>query len=354
MTLINKLRQNFQLLPALKFVWHSSAVWTIARVVLVILQGLLPLVLLYLLKLFVDQIALALNSSAPDRSFNSIMLLLVVYGVVSLVNNGVTIAAELVNTAQSQRVTDYMQNMLLEKSIAADLEYYENPDYYDTLQRAQKEAPYRPSQLLNHLVKLGQSSILLVGVLGLLISLHWVLAIALFMGGLPVFVVRLRFAKVFYRWRRRRTAQERESTYLSEMLTTDTYAKEVRLFGLGRWLRERYGRLRWLIYRETLALVTRRSVQNFAVQLLSTTITIGVFGFIAYSTINGRLQIGDLVLYQQALQRGDTALSTLLRALSGLYEDNLFLKNLYEFLELQPRILEPTSPQPCPSPIQQE
>ena len=351
--MIKKFRQNFQLLPALKFVWQSSASWTIIRVILVIFQGLLPLLLLYLLKLIIDQIAFALNTATPPQEFEKIVILLIAFGLTSLVSNGVAVTSEVVNTAQTQRITDYMQNMLLEKSLAADLEYYENPDYYDTLQRAQQEAPYRPSQLLTHLVNLGQGCILLAGVIGLLISLHWALAIVLLIGATPAFLIRIKFSKILYRWRRQRTTLERESVYLSLMLTTDTYAKEVRLFGLGPWLRERYRKLRRFIYRETLKIITRRSLSNFAAQFLSTALTVGVFGFIAYNTLRGRLQIGDLVLYQQALQRGEGALSNVLKALSGLYEDNLFLTNLYEFLDLQPKIAQPATPIPLPTPIKQ-
>ena len=353
--MIANFRQKFHLLPALKFVWTSSAPWTIGRMFLVIFQGTLPLVLLYILKLVIDQISLALTGLSPgdafpNDAFQNVLALLVAFGGVSLLSNAVSVISEIVNTAQTQKVTDFMQNILLEKSMAADLEYYENPEYYDTLQRAQQEAPYRPSQLLNHLVQLSQSSILLIGVIGLLVSLHWALALVLLMGAVPAFLVRIKFSKVLYRWRRRRTALERESVYLSLMLTTDMYAKEVRLFGLGSWLRQRYRQLRLFIYKETLQIVTKRSLSNFAAQFLSTALTIAVFGFIAYNTLRGRLQIGDLVLYQQALQRGEGALSNVLKALSGLYEDNLFLTNLYEFLDLTPNIIEPRSPIPCPSP----
>jgi ATP-binding cassette, subfamily B, bacterial len=355
--LIANLRQKFQLLPALKFVWVSSASWTIGRVFLVIFQGTLPLVLLYLLKLVIDEISSALttlnpNGAFPTEAFQNVLVLLIIFGGVNLFSNAVSVVSEIVNTAQTQQVTDFMQNILLEKSMAADLEYYENPEYYDTLQRAQQEAPYRPTQLLNHLVQLSQGSILLIGVIGLLVSLHWGLALVLLFGSLPAFLVRIKFSKILYRWRRRRTALERESAYLGLMLTTDMYAKEVRLFALGDWLRQRYQKLRLSIYKESLAIVNQRSLSNFGSQFLSTTLSIGVFGFIAYHTLGGRLQIGDLVLYQQALQRGEGALSNVLKALSGLYEDNLFLTNLYEFLDLKPKIVDPRSPMPFPSPLQ--
>ncbi|MCM1981527.1 ABC transporter ATP-binding protein [Lyngbya confervoides] len=340
------------LLPALKFVWASSARWTLLRALLVLVQGTLPLLLLYVLKLVIDRISLALTGPDPSADLESVLLLLGLFGLLNLVNHLAMVTSDLVNTAQAQQVTDYMQNLLLEKSVAADLEYYENSDYYDKLQRAQQEAAYRPSQILNRLVQLSQGGILLVGVTVLLVSLHWVLAVLIILGALPAFLVRLKFANVLYRWQRRRTALERQSVYLGLMLTTDIYAKEVRLFNLGPWLRRRYRDIRRKIYRETLAIVSRRSLATFGTEIVSTALTVSVFAFIAYYTLSGRLKIGDLVLYQQALQRGEGALSNVLRALSGLYEDNLFLTHLKEFLTLEPKIVEPACPLPCPSPFQ--
>lgn len=351
-SLFSKIQYQIRILPALKFIWDSSALLTSIRLVLIIFEGSLPLVLLYLLKLVIDQVSLALSTSDAEQFFNPIVLLMVAYGAVSILNKLINVISELVNTAQIQRLTDYMQNMLLEKSIAADLEYYENSDYYDTLQRAQKEAPYRPAQLLNRLVGLGEGSILLVGVIGLLMSLHWMLAGILLVGALPAFFIRIKFSKIFYDWGRRRTALEREAVYLGTMLTSDKYAKEIRLFNLGQWFRLRYRKIRLKIYREILSILSKRSLTTMFSQIFSTIITVSVFVFIAYSTIQGRLQIGDLVLYQQALQRGEGALSEVLEALSGLFEDNLFLINLYEFLDIQPKIHEPQNPVPLNSPPQ--
>lgn len=346
------LRQRLHLLPALQFVWQSSARWTVARAVLVVLQGTLPLALLYLVKLLIDQVALGLKTPDPQATFGPIMTLLLVFGGLSLLSTVLGVMADLVNTAQVQRITDYMQNLLLEKSIAADLEYYENADYYDTLQRAQQEAPYRPAQILNRLVQLTQNSILLMGVLGLLVSLHWGLALVVLLGSLPAFLVRLKFARVFYRWRRRRTSMERQAMYLSLMLTTDNFAKEIRLFRLGDWMRRRYRDLRQVIFKETLSIIGRRSLATLFAQSLATALSIGVFAYIAYNTLAGRLQIGDLVLFQQALQRGESALGAVLTSLSGLYEDNLFLNNLSEFLDLAPKVVDPVHPQPVPVPLQ--
>jgi ATP-binding cassette, subfamily B, bacterial len=345
--------QALHLLPAFKLVWQSSPRWMIARVITLLLQGVLPLVSLFLLKLIIDQIAVSTAAANKTIAFQQALVLLLVLGGVMLLSSVVASIAELVNTAQTQRVTDFMQNLLLEKSVAADLEYYENAQYYDTLQRAQQEAPFRPNQILNRVALILQNGISLIGILGLLVSLYWGLAAILLVAAFPALLVRLKFSKILYEWQRRRTVLDRKATYLSVMLTHEQYAKEVRLFSLGALFRSQFRQFRQQIYRENLRITFRRAIASLSAEAFAEILTVGVFIYIAYQTIQGNLKIGDLVLYQQALQRGESALQALLSGLSGLYEDNLFLNNLYEFLNLKPKLRDAKYPKVFPSPVEQ-
>jgi ATP-binding cassette, subfamily B, bacterial len=348
-----QMTQALHLLPAFKLVWQSSPRWMIARAITLLLQGILPLVSLFLLKLVIDQVALSTAATDKTAVFQHALLLLLLLGGVMLLSSAVASIAELVNTAQTQRVTDFMQNLLLEKSVAADLEYYENAQYYDTLQRAQQEAPFRPNQILNRVALILQNGISLVGILGLLVSLYWGLAAILLVAAFPALLVRLKFSKILYQWQRRRTVLDRKALYLSVMLTHEQYAKEIRLFDLGSLFRAQFRQFRQQIYRENLRITVRRAIASLSAEAFAEVLSVGVFIYIAYQTIQGHLKIGDLVLYQQALQRGESALQALLSGLSGLYEDNLFLNNLYEFLNLKPKLRDAKYPKVFPSPVQQ-
>ena len=348
-----QIAQALHLLPAFKLVWQSSPRWMIARIAVLVFQGVLPLASLYLLKLVIDQVALSTTAVDKSAAFQQVLLLLLLLGGVMLLASVITSIAELVSTAQTQRVTDFMQNLLLEKSVAADLEYYENAQYYDTLQRAQQEAPFRPNQILNRVAQILQNSISLAGILGLLVSLYWGLAAILLVAAFPALLVRLKFSKVLYHWQRRRTVLDRKAMYMSVMLTHEQYAKEVRLFQLGPSFREQFRQFRLQIFQESLQITIRRSIASLSAEAFAEILTVGVFIFIAYQTVQGHLKIGDLVLYQQALQRGETALQALLTGLSGLYEDNLFLNNLYEFLNLKPKLRDAAQPIAFPTPIRQ-
>ncbi|MBE9205420.1 ABC transporter ATP-binding protein [Nostoc sp. LEGE 06077] len=348
----DKLQNTLRLLPALRLVWQSSPGWTIARVVLLTIQGILPVVSIYLSKLIID--AVAANVSLADKAlaFRNVLILIVIAGGVTLLTTLANSLTELVTTAHSQRVTDYMQGIINAKSIEADLEYYENSLYYDTLQRAQQEAPYRPPQILNRLAQIGQNSISLVAMIGLLLTLHWGILGVLFVAALPAMLVRVKYSRIMYDWQRKWTPMQRQGFYLAWMLTSDQFAKEIRLFDLGHYFSNWYLRIRRQIYKESLKIFTRRFIANFAAEAIAGILIFAIYALIIYQAINGVLRLGDLVLYYQALQRGQNDIKSLLANISALYEDNLFLGNLYEFLDLKPRLVDSVNPKPIPRPMQ--
>ncbi|MGL6341045.1 MAG: ABC transporter ATP-binding protein [Waterburya sp.] len=352
-TIRNKLKVALRFLPALRLVWQSSPGWTVVRLVLVVVQGLMPLVLIYLAKLIIDTVTINLKASNPEQVFAQVLPLIVLAGVATIIDSFCQSLNELVNTAHAQKVTDYMQGIIHAKSIEADLEYYENAKYHDALQRAQQEAPFRPPQILTRLAQLVQNFISLIAMVGLLVSLHWGIIGVLLVATIPAVFVRMEYSRTMYSWQRKRTQLERQSMYLGFMLTNEQFAKEVRLFNLGNWFSDQYDKIRNKLYQEKLAISIKRSTTFFLAQAFAGIIIFIVFGLIIYQTIQGILLLGDLVLYYQALQRGQNNLKATLTSVSGLYEDNLFLANLYEFLDLKPRVVEPEHPKILPLTLQQ-
>ncbi len=342
----------FKIKRALLFVWHSAPTLTTIKVILIIIQGLLPLALLYLTKLVVDTVANSLTATNKQAAFSQIMFLLALAGGITLVTGLSRSLSGLISTLQSQRVTDYMEGMLHDKSMAVDLEYYENAEYYDVLQRAQQDAPELPNKILNRLAGIGQNSVSLLAMVGLLLSFHWGIAGVLFVVGIPTVLVRLKYARIMYRWQRERTPIRRRANYYSALLTRDRPAKEIRLFDLGHIFSQRFHQFRWQLYRESFAIARSRSAANLGAQAFSGIIMFAAYGFIIYQTVQGLLTLGDLALYHQAFKRGQSAFSGVLGGLSGFYEDSLFLTNLYEFLDLKTKISEPARPKLVPQPIQ--
>ncbi|MCK5115152.1 MAG: ABC transporter ATP-binding protein [Candidatus Aegiribacteria sp.] len=332
---------------AVSFVWKSSRGLTIANLILTIIQGLLPLIPLYLMKLLIDSIESVINDS-NTTSFGHIGLLIGIMGGVALLSSFVKSIAGIVEQTQARVVTDYMQDILHKKSIEVDLAYYEDSKFYDTMHRAQGEAPYRPTSIVNGFIRTIQSSISMLAMVGLLLSFHWIVAVVLVAAALPGVLVKLKFSKVNWKWQRKRTETERKAWYKHWLLTSVGHAKELRLFGLGEHFRSMYLNLRAIIRKEILGISKRRATADFATQALATLLIYGSLAFIAKQAFAGLITIGGMVMYFQAFQRGLGYLKGLLGSLAGLYESNLFLSNLFDFLDIKPSVIDPVNPRPFP------
>ncbi|MDB9518575.1 ABC transporter ATP-binding protein [Roseofilum reptotaenium CS-1145] len=348
------MQSQLQLLKNLKraiaLVWQSTPFWATLTIILVFLQGLLPLASLYLMKLLIDTVTAGIGKGMA--AFYDVLAIVILVGITALITNLLRALSGYATQAQSQIVTDSVNDILHSKSVELDLEYYENANFYNSLHRAQQEASYRPQNLLNSLLQLAQNAISLVAIAALLLSLHWSISLVLLAAALPVLLVRLQQSKILYRQQKTWTGKERMAWYFHWMLTLNSYAKEIRLFDLGSLFRRRYYNLRQEIRQEKLALARQRAIADFLTQLSGILAIFAVFSFIAYQTIQGEITLGSLVMYYQGFQRGQAFLGQLLSNIASLYENSLFLSHLYEFLDLKPTIANPIHPQWLPQPFQ--
>jgi ATP-binding cassette subfamily B protein len=331
-----------ELQRAVRLVWSSAPRWTAALVILLLIQGLLPLAALYVMKLLVDGL------TARSIPFSNIAILVSLAGLVGLITFFCRSASDLVREIQASLVSYNVQDILHTKSIALDLEYYENPLYQDSLHRAQAEAPSRPTRIVNELAQLGQNGISMIGVAVLLVSYNWLLAVILLMAALPSVLVRLGYSLKLYNWKRSVTEKERQAWYLHDLLIGANSAKEIRLFDLGHHLKQQHQDLLHTLHHEKLQISSRRSSAEFLAQSVSILALFGSLLFIAQQGFEGIITVGSLVMYFGAFQQGQGFLQNMMQSLVGLYEDNLFLTDLYEFLDLEPSIKDPEHPGPVP------
>ncbi len=185
---------------------------------------------------------------------------------------------------------------------AFDLDYYENPRYFDTLHRAQRESPFRPTQIVNTLMRLGQSAVSLIAVSGLLATFHWAVSLVLIAAAAPGIFVRMKFSRVTFDWRREKTPDERMAMYYSWILTGNAHAKEVRLFGIGEEISDRFSRVRRNLRTEKLAISRKRVFADFLVQTFGSLVVFATFGAIVYRAVLGAIILGDMVMFYQAFQ----------------------------------------------------
>ena len=323
----------------MSLVWKASPGWTAVNAALVFAQALLPLASLALIRLVVDTVSQAAARHHP--STGQVLLLVGLSAAVALAIVAAGALGRLAAVAQAQAVGDHVASVLHSKSGQVDLSYYENPDYHDTVHRAQQEGAQRPTQIVSSLLSGAQGAIGLVALGALLLSLGWWLGAALVAAALPSAAVRMRHSRALYAWQRSRTTDERQAWYVNWVLTRDMFAKEVRLYGLGQLLAERYAALRARLRGERLGYARARARAELPADAVSTLAGYALYAIVAVRAAHGSLTLGDLVLYYQAVQRAQASLGQLLVSVSDLYEHNLFLSDLFEFLDLPTQVGEP-------------
>jgi ATP-binding cassette subfamily B protein len=346
-----RLRHAIRLDRAVRFVWQAGPKWVIGSAGLMALQGVLPLAALYLMKLIVDSVTEAVRSPDPAAAFSQVLFFIILAGGVALIQASLNAISGLVQESLSLTVSDRMYDVLHAKSIAVDLDYYENPRYFDTLHRAQREGPFRPTRIVNNLMGLGQSSISLIAMAGLLLSFHWAVALVLVAAAAPGILVRIKYSRVMFNWQRAKTPDERKAMYYNWILTGNAHAKEVRLFGIGDEISKRFSRVRHNLRNEKISISRKRVISDFIAQAVGSLAVFATFGVIAYRTVLGAITLGDMVMFYQAFQRGLGYLRSVLRGVADLYENNLFLSYLYEFLDIEPHVKEPDAPLPVPDKV---
>ncbi len=317
-----------------------------------VVQGFLPLLTLYLIKLTVDTVASGIQTPDKEAALSRVIVLILITGLVSLVTEGCRFLAEIVKEHQSQLVTDHVMDVIQKQSAAMDLAYYDDPNYHDTLHRAQQEAIFRPTRIIQALTGLCRNGLALAALAGLLLFLHWGVAVVLFVAVMPAIVVKIRHADRLYDWQSRRTRMERMAYELHKILTNGPHAKELRLFDLGDVFRERYRGLRKKLRAEKLRLAKSRSLFDMIAQAGAVLSLFGMLAFIAWRTILGAMTLGDMVMYYQAFQRAQNYLQEIMSGLAGLYEDSLFLKHFNNFLDLTPSVTTPQKTSPVPNRMQ--
>ncbi|MBF0406248.1 MAG: ABC transporter ATP-binding protein [Candidatus Riflebacteria bacterium] len=334
-------RHISQIARAVKLVWSFSPKYAWINLGITILQSVLPILSLLLLKFLLD--ALTQTASIPDKNeaFRTLFFWIILSLLVALINSFVRAVSEVTQQTQSVLVTDGMADLIHSKSISADLEFYENSEFHDTLHRAQREALFRPSRIVANLLLLAQSTFTCLGIVSGFVALNWKLTLLLFLIMIPGFFVKISYAKRLYKLEHTNTNSERLSYYYHSLLTGANSAREIKLLDLGNIFRDKYNSLRRGIREGRILLSKKRAKREFLIQLVGTLAMFGLMVYIIYDAVWGRLTIGSIAMYFQGMQLGQAQLQSVMRALASLYEDNLFLSAFFQFTKLTPSISAP-------------
>lgn len=340
-----------QLLKAIGMIrlCDRKAFWL--RIVYVVILSLLPLFNLYILKLLVDSVTTGQIPVVCGIEFNS-YLLLGSFCVVFLVDRLVSVMSGVNNDVMSQRLIDYLSDRMQAQSARLDMSYYDNPEYHDTYHRAQQEASYRPLQVLTGFMGLLSSLITISGIVVMLATASPWIIVVMIVAVIPSFVVRIIKARKLYAFRRENTQSYRKTSYYTALLGGRDFAKEMRTFGLAPYFRKRFVEIRKALVHDILKISRRLGVYDSVCAIVETAALFFVTLFLILSTTSGAITIGSFVMLFEAFRKGQAQLTTLVSSISGLYDNRLFVGNLFEFLDLEPSILNAENPLPFPDKVE--
>ncbi len=320
---------------ALSLVWTTNRPLSIALAGLTLFAGVLPAGIAYLGALIVDAVIRAadLHHRTGTVSLSHVFVLVgceaALIAATSLAQRGISLAQSLLRAQLGQRVNV----MILEKALTLDMQQFEDSEFYDKLTRARREASSRPLSLVMRTFGLLQNAVSLISFGGLLVRFSPWAVVLLVVAGLPAFLAEARFSGEAFRLFRWRAPESRMQIYLESVLAREDSAKEVKLFELGPRFLDRYRDIFTRLYREDRDLTIRRDSWGFGLGLVGTGALYGGYAWIAAETVAGAMTVGQMTMYLMLLRQGQTAVSAALTAISGLYEDNLYLSNLFEYLE---------------------
>ena len=240
----------------------------------------------------------------------------------------------------------------MEHAATLDLRHYENPEFYDHLERARRQTVSRIA-LIAILLQSVQDVISLITLAGtIVLFLPWLLAL-LVLAVLPSFLGETHYASLGYSLLYRWTPERRQLDYLRYTAASDETAKEIKLFGLSRWLTERYAKLADAFYEANKQLAIRHSAVSALLTMIGTVGYYCAYAVIIFLTVVGRFTIGTLTYLATAFQQSQSLIQRVLLSTSQIYEQSLYLSDLFTFFEMRPAVVSRDGARPVPQPIRQ-
>ncbi|MGC9503778.1 ABC transporter ATP-binding protein [Baaleninema sp.] len=334
-----------------KLVWNAAPGYLLASVSITLVRGVLPVTELYVTKLVVDRIVASIGQTEIEWT--------IIFGLVGL-RFGVSTLSEITNQLNAyslqvlkDRFSIYANQVLIQQAIRLDLSHYELPEFHDTLSRAQQSGSDYPVRILGTLTNLLGQTVSFLSSIALLLSFSPLVMVLLLLTSAPALWVSVRFSGRRFWLSRSQTQAGRRADYLQRVLTQNAFAKEVRLFRLGEYLLNQWTAIRSKFNRQSAHLARRfATVRGFA----GTFANLGYYGAYGWTiarTVQGRISIGDFTMYSGAFAQAQSVLQQILQSIAQTYEYNLYVSQYFEFLSLQPQVIDSPEPAPFPHPVRE-
>jgi ATP-binding cassette subfamily B protein len=337
-----RFRRQFPYLPRVfQLVRQAAGKLALVWLALLVLQGLLPVAVVYLTRALVDGLAAAIKAGGGWKAMWPLWPAALAMGLVLI---GIELCQSIsrwVRAAQAERVQDHVQELIQRQALQLDLSFYDTPAYFDQLHRARVDALSRPTALIENAGALLQSLITLLAMGGVLLSFGIWIPLLLLFSTLPALAIVLRHTIRFHNWRVANTMAFRKTAYYDLALTQREMAAELRLFDLGGHFQALFRDLRQRLRREQIQLTRNEAAAQAAAALFGLASLAATLAWMGLQAVKGLVSLGGLALFFQAFFQGQRMLRSLLSNAGEIYRNIVFVENLFEFLALTPRIRPP-------------
>jgi ATP-binding cassette subfamily B protein len=335
--------------PFLRMVWETHRGYMAGVAVLRLVRAFLPVAILWVGKLIVDGIVHALSTGEP--MWERLLVLVGVEFGLAVIGDVAARTGSLLESLLGDLFSNRLSVRLMEHAATLDLQHFEDPVFYDRLERARRQTVGRIA-LLSQLFGLAQDALTVVTLVGTLLAFSPVLFALLVVAVLPAFLGETHYAALGYSLLYQWTPERRKLDYYRFLAASEKTAKEVKLFGLSRWLTDEYARLADDFYHANRRLAIRRNVAGTALSLISSAGYYAAYATIVFRTLQRALTLGDLTLLSGTFSRSRDLIQRMLLTTSDLYEQALYLDDLFSFFTLRPTIARPSAPAVVPRPLE--
>lgn len=336
-----------------RLVWQTSKWQTLALALLTLLLAVIPAAQVWLAGALIDEVVDGVRASEIDPYVRSIVVLAIAQLALFLAGSLFQTLSNIDQQLLQEKLTIYVQQIIMRHANTLDLADFENAAYYDQLQQAQRESANRPVQMVSGVFGLARAFITFATMVGLLIGLSPWIAVAALVSPIPAFVSSSRYSWWGFQQMRRLSPTRRMMSYLTNVLTTDSFNKEIKLYTLGDHFIDRYDQVAQGYYEETRSLLIRRYLAGFGWGALTISASSATFLYVALQALRGVISLGQLTIFTQAAQQVQQSFQGLLGGFQSIYEHGLYLSTLYDLLDRHPQISAPDHPAPIRVPFQQ-
>ncbi len=341
-----KLRSNLNFKRVIGFIWSVAKGWSALALGFILLESILFLTALYFLKSLIDSV----NQTViyPSNAKELVVVSLIKATLAAILYVVVKITSGYINELHAGKVGACIDDKIHARAVDLDLAFYESPAYYDLLKRAKDAGPERTRAVVNNIADLIKNAMMFLAVGAVLISIDWVLIPLIFLFIIPTLCVRTYFADRLFEWQIRRTSLERKSSYISTLLTGDQSVKEVRSYGLGHYLRSSYLNIQKKLLTERFRISRKSSLYEIIATCLSTVGFFACIGYICLGVIHHTTTLGEVTLFLVIFPQSFGLMQSVSSSISNLYQNNIFISNLFELLDLKSTLSEAEQPVSVP------